>query len=184
MKLLMHICCVPCAIYPIKLAKYDGYEKIGSLFYNPNIHPTKEYEKRRKEIKFLVESEDLAALDAGYDPGEYFKTIKDFDDASKRCESCWMLRIEKTAQTAEREGFDAFSTTLLASPYQNHAAVKEMCRKYSESYNVKFYYKDFRIGFNEAHNEARKRSIYCQNYCGCVFSLVEREEVRMKKKIK
>lgn len=176
MKLLLHTCCAPCAIYPIKQARADGYNSLTLVFYNPNIHPSGEFIRRKNQTDLLVKKQNLDAIDTEYNPEEYFKGISDFDDISKRCSSCWNLRLEKTAGIAAKEGFDAFSTTLLGSPYQNHEALKEICLKFSRIFNIKFYYRDFRIGFRDAHKEARDSGMYCQNYCGCVFSLVERYE--------
>lgn len=176
MRLLLHTCCAPCAIYPIKQARADGCNSLTSLFYNPNIHPSGEFIRRKNQTDLLVKKQNTGAINAEYKPEEYFKGISDFFDISKRCSSCWSLRLEKTAAIAAKKGFDAFSTTLLGSPYQNHEALKEICLRFSRIFNIKFYYRDFRIGFRDAHNEARSSGMYCQNYCGCVFSLVERYE--------
>ncbi len=176
MKLLLHTCCAPCAIYPIKQARADGYNSLTSVFYNPNIHPSQEFLRRKKEIGKLKKIESFDEIDTEYRAEEYFKNITDFDDKSKRCFSCWNLRLEKTSRVAKEKGFDAFTTTLLGSPYQNHDVLKEICLRFSRIFNIKFYYRDFRIGFRDAHKEARTSGMYCQNYCGCVFSLVERYE--------
>ena len=118
----------------------------------------------------------LDMIDSKYRQEEYFKGISDFSDIPSRGFSCWSLRLEKTALLARKQGFDAFATTLLGSPYQNHEALKEICSDLSNEFRIKFYYKDFRVGFRDAHKEAREEFIYCQNYCGCIFSLIERYE--------
>ena len=87
-----------------------------------------------------------------------------------------MLRIRKTAEFARKKGFDAFTTTLLASPYQDHEKIKAICEFLAKEQGVGFFYRDFRNSFKESHAEARKMNIYCQRYCGCVFSMIEREE--------
>ena len=89
--------------------------------------------------------------------------------------------MRETAYFAERRGFDAFTTTLLASPYQDHTILKRLGEKISAEGKAAFYYKDFREGFRDAHKSARASGMYCQNYCGCVFSMVEREEARRKR---
>lgn len=89
--------------------------------------------------------------------------------------------MRSTAQFAKENGFDAFTTTLLGSPYQDHEALKEICGDVAERSGIKFYYDDFRTGFRAAQKKARSKGIYIQNYCGCVFSEKERIESRKKK---
>jgi predicted adenine nucleotide alpha hydrolase (AANH) superfamily ATPase len=86
------------------------------------------------------------------------------------------MRLQETVSFAKQNGFEAFTTTLLGSPYQDHGVIKEICEGLSRASGVKFYYKDFRLGFRDAHESAREKGMYCQKYCGCAFSLAEREE--------
>ena len=183
MKLLLHACCAPCTIYPIEETKKQNIEVTG-FFYNPNIHPEAEYTKRKKEVDTLFKSEDLNAVFYEYDAIPFFDNISKKNTSSLRCPACWNLRLRKTASFAEENGFDAFSTTLLGSPYQNHEIIKKICEDISQETKSKFYYKDFRIGFKDAHKKAKGKGMYCQNYCGCVFSMIEREEARKSKKEK
>ena len=180
MKLLLHTCCAPCAIYPVKKAKEDGFKEITGFFYNPNIQPSVEFVKRSNEVKNYYANEKLLLLDSVYMPEEYFKWILSFDDNKKRCQVCWQLRLMKTVATAKENKIDAFTSTLLASPYQDHDRLKSICQDLSDKFGIRFYYSDFRKGFKEAHDQAKTKGMYCQNYCGCVFSLVEREESRRK----
>ena len=94
------------------------------------------------------------------------------------------MRLAETARFAKKNRFDAFTTTLLGSPYQEHGVLKNICEKLSKEEKIRFYYKDFRAGFRDAQKQAREKKMYCQNYCGCVFSLVEREEERKTKNAK
>jgi len=110
-----------------------------------------------------------------YRPAEFFQAINLREEAGQRCLICWSLRLEKTARLAREKGFDHFSTTLLVSPYQDHEALKAIGSSVSEEEGVAFYYEDFRPGFREAHNEARSKGIYCQKYCGCIYSEIERK---------
>ncbi len=181
MKLLLHTCCAPCAIYPIRKAREDGISLSG-LFFNVNIQPFTEYKKRKEEAGALFKVEDLRLFFAEYSPEEFFKFISKKDPAPKRCLLCWQLRLWKTAEFAKANNFNAFTTTLLGSPYQDHEALKEIGQKISDKTGVKFYYCDYRKGFSEAHKKAKASGIYCQNYCGCVFSMVEREEAKKRKK--
>jgi len=183
MRLLLHACCAPCAIYPIKTARDDGYKAISSFFYNPNIHPQAEFERRRQQIKKLITGGDLEEISAPYKAEEYFHALTVFDHTLKRCLFCWRLRLEESVKFAKENNFDAFTTTLLASPYQDHEAIKKICSELSNKTGITFYYRDFRVGFRDSHAKAKDMGIYCQGYCGCIFSLVEREEEK-KKKIK
>jgi predicted adenine nucleotide alpha hydrolase (AANH) superfamily ATPase len=188
LKLLLHTCCAPCAIYPARAAKKENFTA-EAFFYNPNIHPYSEYIRRKKESEAYFKSEGLELIAPEYAPADFFQNINKpsyepgrFGEGLVRCETCWGIRLEKTASFAKENGFNAFTTTLLGSPYQDHDVLKALCEKLSEEKGVNFYYNDFRIGFGDAHKEARSNGMYCQNYCGCVFSMVEREEAKDKKK--
>ena len=183
MKLLVHTCCAPCAIEAVDRSKKDGF-KVTGFFYNPNIHPESEYNKRKDESLKYFDSEGLELIEGDYESQSFFTKVKENQIPPKRCLICWEMRLNKTSTFAKEKGFDSFTTTLLGSPYQNHKALKGICERLSDEKKIKFYYKDFREGFKKAHNLAREKGIYCQKYCGCVFSMVEREEERRKKKEK
>jgi len=174
MKLLLHTCCAPCAIYPVLEAKKENLVVTG-FFYNPNIHPPSEYERRKGEAESFFSAENAPLVVSGYDTREFFEKVG-AKDAPLRCLECWRARLEKSVSFAKENGFDAFTTTLLGSPYQDHAALKEICGGLSREKSVEFYYNDYRRGFRSAQRFARQKGMYCQNYCGCVFSMVEREE--------
>ncbi len=175
MNILLHICCAPCGIYPIAKLHKDKH-LVGGFFYNPNIHPYSEYLKRREEVEKYSKDIGLNVTFGDYDIEDFFQHIVYNEGLNNRCPVCWWLRIKNTAQAAKEIGFDAFTTTLLGSPYQDHGIVKKICEDTAKSSGVKFYYEDFRVGFKEAHEKALKKGIYCQNYCGCVFSEKERLE--------
>lgn len=165
----MHICCAPCLIYPLECLRQKRAEAKG-LFYNPNIYPLIEYERRRETLDCYSRQEGFEVTYADYAPADFFKLRFD----SGRCSLCWGLRLSKAAQLARKEGFDAFSTTLLASPYQDHKLLKGIGESVAEKEGVDFYYEDFRPGFRGAQEEAKRRGLYRQKYCGCVYSQVER----------
>ena len=177
MKLLLHTCCAPCAIQPIEEAQKDGFIVTG-FFYNPNIQPHSEYKKREKEAFEYFRDIGVEFIQDGYDTRDYFKNISGEEDAKSRCPKCWRMRIDRTASYAGKNGFRAFTTTLLVSPHQKHDALKRICEEFSGNSGLHFYYRDFRDGFRTSHKKAREKGMYCQNYCGCAFSLVEREEKR------
>jgi len=177
MNILLHTCCAPCMIFPVDELSRDGH-KVAGFFYNPNIHPYSEYLKRRSEVEKYSGETDFKMLYGDYDIERYFQYMIYDEGAKSRCPKCWWLRLEKTAIFARDNGFDAFTTTLLASPYQDQDMINSIGSDIAKNTGVGFYFKDFRPGFKEAHAIARGKGIYCQNYCGCIFS--ERERIEAK----
>ena len=173
MKILLHICCAPCEIYPVEKLRKDKHAA-GGFFYNPNIHPYSEYLKRKDEVEKYSKEAGLNITCPDYDAAEYFQHIMDGENRKNRCPACWRLRIKRCAQFAKENGFDAFTATLLGSPYQDHEVLKNICEDIAQAAGVKFYYEDFRTGFNAAHDKAKTKGMYRQNYCGCLFSKKER----------
>lgn len=115
-----------------------------------------------------------------YAPSQYFQEVNLKEDNSKRCSFCWALRLKATAKTAKEKGFDCFSTTLLVSPYQDQELLKKIGKAASGVEGVDFYYEDFRPGFREAHESAKREGVYCQKYCGCIYSEIERHAKKAK----
>jgi hypothetical protein len=193
LNVLLHVCCAPCAIYPFEELKGPG-RKCSGFFYNPNIHPYSEYLRRKDALEKYAAESGISLAMPDYDCERYFQytaSRQPRDDAAglagdaalneepgKRCPACWRLRMERTAAFARDGGFDAFTTTLLASPYQDHEKVRTICADAAGKAGIEFYYKDFRPGFRAAHDLAKSRGIYCQNYCGCIFSEKERIEAK------
>lgn len=175
MNILLHICCAPCEIYPVEKLRKDKHTACG-FFYNPNVHPYSEYLKRKDEVEKYSKEAQLTVAYPDYDIKEYFQYIIDIENQKNRCHVCWRLRIKKCAQFAKENSFDAFTATLLGSPYQDHEVLKNICEDIAQVAGVKFYYEDFRAGFKAAHDKAKTKGIYCQNYCGCLFSEKERIE--------
>lgn len=117
-----------------------------------------------------------------YNTGDFFKLTAGLEDPRRRCPGCWKMRVARSVDFAQKNGFDLFTTTLLGSPYQDHGALRGICEDLSRGKKARFYYKDFRTGFRRAHDIAGEKGIYRQKYCGCVFSMVEREEARKRKR--
>lgn len=172
MKLLLHICCAPCEIYPLERLKKKGFE-IKGLFYNPNIHPLSEYQNRRQAVEGF--SCGMEVIYPEYDTQDFFRAVSSREDSPQRCSLCWGLRLETTAKIAREKECTHFSTTLLVSPYQDQEALKKIASRVAEEEGIEFYYEDFRPGFREAHNKARAQGIYCQKYCGCIYSMPHKQ---------
>jgi len=180
-KILLHICCGPCSIYPLSKLREEGWEVVG-FFYNPNIYPEEEFLRRRDTLYEFSKRENCEVIYFDYTPEDFFLQIEPNLPATKRCPQCWALRISKTAQYAQENNFSLFTTTLLGSPYQNHEIIREIGEKIAQKYGVGFLYRDFRMGFWNAQNRAKELNLYRQNYCGCVYSKLEREERILQKK--
>lgn len=157
MKLLLHTCCAPCSIYCIKELKSEGI--IPTLYwYNPNIHPFTEYKNRKDTFVKYANSIDVKMImEEEYGLKTFTKNV--IDNLENRCEYCYRTRLEKTAVTAKQNGYTAFSTTLLISPYQNHEKLKTIGETLSKKYEIEFLYRDFRKGFREGQQLARRSGV-------------------------
>jgi len=174
-KILLHICCAPCAIYPLERLKEEGYEVTG-FFYNPNIHPLAEYEQRKKAVENFSKALNLAVIYPEYNPQEFLQLVEGNQQNPGRCAICWELRLRKTALMAKEMSNAYFTTTLLVSPYQDQELLLGIGYNIEEEENVNFYYEDFRSGFRKSHEQAKAAGIYCQKYCGCMYS--EKEQCK------
>jgi predicted adenine nucleotide alpha hydrolase (AANH) superfamily ATPase len=180
-RVLLHTCCGPCSTYPVPWLREAGYEVTG-YFYNPNIHPFTEYEKREDGMRRYAELMQLRMIfDPAYQPLHYFQAIA-FRE-SRRCFMCYQLRLERTAHIAQKGGFDFFSTTMLVSKYQQHVIIKETAEAAAEKYGVPFLYQDFREGFAQTGERSRELGLYRQQYCGCLYSEIERYAPKPIKKL-
>jgi len=182
MKLLLHTCCAPCMIYPLDKLRQDGFE-VKALFYNPNIHPFSEYNNRKHSVEHYSQKADVEVIYPEYQPTEYFRAINMMEQGPQRCPICWYQRLKMTAQLAKEKGFTHFSTTLLVSPYQDIELIHKIGLDLSKEEGVEFHFVDFRPGFRKAHDEAKAQGIYCQNYCGCIYSEIEREKSKECRKL-
>ena len=155
-KLLLHACCAPCTTYVHRWLMENDFEVEG-LFYNPNIRPESEYQKRLATMQVYSAA---VGLKVRYEPSD--RTIE-----PENCEDCYRIRLEKTAHLASLNGYQYFSTTLLISPYQKHELLKKVGEEVAEEYGVPFYYRDFREGYYESRRLAQAMQLYRQKYCGC-----------------
>ena len=190
-RLLVHMCCGPCSVYPLKqllghdAAKGDGAKgdaakiDVSGFFYNPNIHPRAEFLKRLDAVKKLSALMELNVIcEEQYEPTPFFAglpgTNKKKVQKDLRCTHCYSIRLEMTARAASNHGYDFFTTSLLYSKYQNHELIVELGLDMEGRYGVPFYYEDFRVGWRDGITESKELGLYRQNYCGCVFSKAER----------
>ena len=228
MRLLTHICCGPCLLMPDRFFREQGIDATA-IFYNPNIHPFSEHERRLEVAADFCEKNNIALTAIPYAPVNYFRAIafnetklrrlskysapaanpvwrppaalrllrvptgtrrpralpddspSEFSLSSgvfrqppDRCRLCYELRLNLTAEKAKREGFDAFTTSLLVSPYQLHDDLRIVGEAIAARAGVNFFYQDWRPFFGASVDLSRRLGMYRQNYCGCIFSEQER----------
>ena len=175
MRVLLHVCCGPCAIMPVRELLRAGHE-VACWFYNPNIHPLAEYLRRREGALRVAEEHGIPLLFPENHP-EYDVTTwcnKALNHPEGRCFYCRVSRFEAVAEAAKRLGFDAFTSSLLYSRRQNHEGMRAAGEAAAALWGVPFLYRDFRPFWQEGITVSKELGIYRQQYCGCVFSEEER----------
>ena len=188
MKLLLHICCAPCACYSVKKLRADGIEPVG-YFFNPNIHPYKEWERRLTTAEEFAAKIDMnLVVDKNYVLRDFLRRALAAEDSDgttyeggARCRMCYAWRLNQTAKFAAENGFDTFSSTLFYSIHQQHEMMKETAERAAKVYGVRFYYEDFRVGWQEGIDISKEMDLYRQPYCGCIFSEEERYSKAIRK---
>ena len=207
MNLLLHICCGPCSCYPLKKLRADGIEPVG-YFFNPNIHPYQEWDRRLKTAKEFAEktqmklltdeqfllrdflrralaAEKETAIPTAGTQEEALRFVESYKNIkTDRCRMCYTWRLGQAARFAAENGFTAFTSTLFYSIYQQHDLMREIAKHYAEVYGVDFYYEDFRSGWQEGIDISLDLELYRQGYCGCVFSEEERYSRVMQKAVR
>ncbi len=181
--MLLHCCCGPCATEVVDHFRGLGCEVAGWSF-NPNIHPEEERARRQRTLAEAARRMCLPLVegDSGERGGEEMGLAQFLlalaRREGRRCRACYELRLGATAREAAGRGFDAFSTTLLISPYQDTSALAKIGRQVGERHGVEFRFADLRGSYGESIERAREMGLYRQNYCGCQFSALERAERR------
>lgn len=176
--LLLHSCCAPCSSYVLEyLTKYFN---ITVFYYNPNIYPQTEFEKRLKEQERLINTavypNPVGLIVPKYDPQEFYVAAQGFENEREgglRCSKCFSLRLEKTAAEAKRLSFDMFCTTLTVSPHKNAQVINALGINIGEKFGIPFLVSDFkkREGYKRSIELSAKYSLYRQNWCGCEFAM-------------
>jgi len=176
MHILLHICCANCAIFPVKVLREQNHQLTG-FFYNPNIHPYQEYRQRLAAVRDYAKLTELCMVyHDDYALEEFLSQVA--ADPAGRCSYCYQSRLEETARRAAEGGYDAFTTSLLYSRYQNHDLIREFGQAIAERYGVDFHYQDFRSGWKEGVDASRAMGLYRQQYCGCIYSEKDRYHPR------
>lgn len=175
--LLLHSCCGPCSSYCIEVL--SKHFNVTVLWYNPNIQPLSEHSLRLENQIKLIENmktpNPVSILELPYDDGEFLDAVKGLElepEGGARCEKCFILRLEKTAQIAKERGFDFFTTTLTVSPHKNAPLINEIGFNLGEKYGLSFLPSDFKKknGYKRSIELSKEYLLYRQDFCGCSFS--------------
>jgi epoxyqueuosine reductase len=172
MKILLHTCCAPCAIFPIGVLQEAEFDVTG-YFYGHNIHPYTECLKRRETLETYADSIGLRVIYAeGYDMENFLRNVA-FREKD-RCTYCYHDRLSSTARIAKHGKFDCFTSSLLYSKFQKHEEIKSIGESVGKTIGIPFYYQDFRTGWKEGIQVSKQLKMYRQSYCGCIYSEKER----------
>jgi predicted adenine nucleotide alpha hydrolase (AANH) superfamily ATPase len=176
MKVLLHICCANCAIYPLSVL-HDAHHAVTGYFFNHNIHPYQEYLRRLQTTRDYAASIKLplVCIDE-YGLEDFLAQVA--QDPAGRCAYCYQSRLQRTAEYAAQHGFNAFTSSLLYSRYQNHTLIRQYGEELSRLYGISFLYQDFRSGWQEGIRISRALGLYRQQYCGCIYSEKDRYHPR------
>lgn len=182
-RLFLHACCAPCSSYVLEYL--SRFFSVTVFFYNPNISPKEEYEKRVAEIRRLISEMEflhpVSLVEGEYKPEDFYemaKGLEDVPEGGERCFRCYRLRMEEAARLAEQGGYDYFTTTLSISPLKNAGKINEIGQELSQIYKVEHLPSDLKKknGYKRSIELSHEYGLYRQNYCGCVFSKRESME--------
>lgn len=185
-RLFLHSCCAPCSSYVLEYL--SEYFDITVYYYNPNIFPEEEYEKRVLEQQYLIGEMKtrypVSFLAEAYRPEEFYDAVRGVEqvpEGGERCFRCYALRLEQAVKVAAGKGFDYFTTTLSISPIKNAAKLNETGEELGRKYGIPYLVSDFkkRNGYKRSVELSREYGLYRQDYCGCVFSKKEREKKQL-----
>lgn len=172
--LLLHSCCAPCSSWVLERIK--NFFDVTVVYYNPNIYPLEEYLKRKEEQKRILQILDIKFLDCDYNYNEFLCAVKGLEEekeGGKRCNKCFLVRLEKVAKLAKENSFSYFGTTLTVSPHKNAEIINQIGEQLQNKYNIQFLFSDFKKenGYLNSIKLSKEYNLYRQNYCGCEFSV-------------
>lgn len=173
-KILLHACCGICSGYPISLLQDMGYSVVV-YFYNPNIYPEQEYEKRLETEKILCKHFNCELVIGNYEPDVYYDFVKGFENEPEkglRCDKCFELRLRAAAMFAKELGIEEFTTSMVISPHKNYEKLTQIGEVIAKEFGLKYLSTNFRKqdGFLKTNNISKSLNLYRQNYCGCKFA--------------
>lgn len=182
MRLALHACCGPCLLEPLDALAAEA-DEVVVVFGNSNIHPAEEYERRRDTLMAYAAEIGATVVELPYEPSEWIEQVAPHGrDRAQRCRACYRMRLAQVAQWAAENGYDALSTTLTVSPYQDREIIAEEGERAAARAGIDFIRRDFRERYPEATRRSRELGMYRQNYCGCVLSEAEAQEDRERRR--
>lgn len=173
--IVLHACCAICSGYPVSYLKDAGY-RVVVYFYNPNIYPLEEYNRRLEAERILCKAMNVELVEAEYEPAEFYHAamgLENEPEKGARCDRCFELRLRKTAEFAKHSGIQEFTTSIVISPHKNFNKLTEIGQKIAAEYDLNYQAIDFKKkdGFLKTNKISRELGLYRQNYCGCEFSI-------------
>ena len=175
-RLLLHACCAPCSSYVVEYL--SEYFELTLFYYNPNIYPEAEYNKRGLQFEKLLLKTGRGAglIICGYTPDAFAEAVRSLEhepEGGARCAVCFRLRLEASAFYAKEHGFDLFTTTLSVSPHKNSALLNEIGGELAQKHGVGFLFSDFKKkeGYKRSLTLSAEYDLYRQDYCGCEYSI-------------
>lgn len=181
-RIALHTCCGPCLLEPYDALASEG-DEVVAVFFNPNIHPAEEYERRRDSLTTYAAEHGIQVVELPYDLGAWMEQVAPLArDQEQRCRACYRLRLTEVAKWAAERSLDAIATTLTVSPHQDPEAIAQEGRSAAAEAGIEYLSRDYRARFPEAARRSRELGMYRQNYCGCVISDLDAREQRRKRK--
>jgi len=170
-KILIHACCGICSGYPISLLQDMGYQVVV-YFYNPNIQPAEEYQKRLEGQKIICENFNCELIEGEYNPNDFYNAavgLENEPEKGKRCDKCFELRLNNTAKKAKELNIENFTTSIVISPHKNFQKITEIGKRIADEAGLNYVDIDFKKqnGFLKTNQISKNLNIYRQNYCGC-----------------
>ncbi len=173
MRLALHACCGPCLLEPYDALAAEA-DDVVVVYFNPNIHPAEEYERRRDTLVAHAQAAGVRVVEIDYDPAAWMERVAPLARTpQQRCRACYRLRLGEVARWAAENGFDSVATTLTVSPYQDAEAIAAEGRSAAAEAGVEYVTRDFRDRYPDATRRSRELGMYRQNYCGCLMSDIE-----------
>lgn len=174
-KILLHACCGICSGYPVSFLQDTGYSVVV-YFYNPNIYPEEEYQKRLEAEKKLCAYFNCKLIEGEYEPEVYYNYVKGLENEPEkgtRCDKCFELRLSKTALMAKSLGVNEFTTSMVISPHKNYEKLTAIGEKIAQKEGLIYVSTNFRKhdGFLKTNQISKSLNLYRQNYCGCKFAI-------------
>lgn len=176
--MLLHICCAPCSTATVEAWRADAVELTG-VFFNPNIHPFVEHQRRYDALLEYAGGIGLPLIgEPLYDITGWLRQVRGKDEKGVRCRICIAQRLRYTAELGAAAGLEAFSTTLLISPWQEHEFIREQGERAAAEFNIEFRYRDLRPEYRRSVGLSHEAGLYRQKYCGCIYSEAEAAQAR------